>query len=409
MSIKLSQYFWGIGAKRLSDVEVAPQKSNQHEFNGIAKFKEIFGGDKIKFIGKFLYLSDLLEGAIEDNGSLTWYDARLDNPTRTEYRLYYTTNNVIRQAQAGDLLIVGRTGKSELLAIIAKAGSTSEQQLIWLFGLNEIQEKLVVKDFSDKNIELGFAAKQIITSLGIEKEEPPAIDFLEILLDEFGNAFPPTAIFSEFARRTLKNETSPVDSPDETLLLWLEREELLFKTMEWHFVKQRLMEGFGEDGLDVDEFVSFSLSVQNRRKSRAGLSFENHLAHIFRENQLRFTKKGKTERNNEPDFLFPGINEYKNIDFDTSLLTMLGLKTTAKDRWRQIIPEADKIWPKHLITLEPSISKNQTDEMIAQRVQLVLPEAIIQSYLAEQKKYIITLKEFIEIVMKKQLHRSELT
>ena len=42
------------------------------------------------------------------------------------------------------------------------------------------------------------------------------------------------------------------------------------------------MKGFAAgDGVNVDGFIGFSLSVQNRRKSRAGYSLENHLAQIF--------------------------------------------------------------------------------------------------------------------------------
>jgi hypothetical protein len=402
MSKKLSQYFLGIGAKRLSEVEIVPKKSNQHEFNGTKKFKRLFGTEKIIFSGKFLYLGEEDDNIIEGKGNLTWYDSRLDHPTRSEHRLYYTSNDVIRKAQPGDILIIGRTSQTELLVLIARAGSTSEQQLLWLFGLNEVQNKLIIKDFTEKNIELGFAAKQIISSLGFEIEEPVSVDFLELILKKFGGVFPSTIEFSNFARKTLDKTPSSIDSPDEALLIWLEREEMLFKTLERHLVQQKLHKGFGKKGTDVDDFISFSLSVQNRRKSRAGLSFENHLAQIFIENDLLFTKKGKTERNNEPDFLFPGINEYRNLKFDNSRLTMLGLKTTAKDRWRQVIPEADKIWPKHLITLEPSISKNQTDEMIAQQVQLVLPVAIIQTYTTEQRKNIMTLADFIKLIVSRQ-------
>ncbi|MFN2369176.1 MAG: type II restriction endonuclease [Desulfurivibrionaceae bacterium] len=48
-------------------------------------------------------------------------------------------------------------------------------------------------------------------------------------------------------------------------MAWMEREEILFRTMEKHLIGERLSQGF--DG-DVDSFISFSLSVQNRRKSR---------------------------------------------------------------------------------------------------------------------------------------------
>ena len=400
MPSPLSQYFTGIGAKRLSDVEVKPDISNQHEFNGIADFKNIFGTDKINFQGHFIYLSDDEEQIIEDTGSLTWYDARENHETRTEYRLYYSTNPVIDTATTGDLVVIGRTGNNELAIIVALQGSTSEQQLLWLFGLTEVSSKFIVRDLTTEDTQLNFAGRYIITSLGFEIPDT-APDFLEEIIRRFGGRFPTTAEFSTYARSTL-TDVSPIDEPDNTLLAWLEREELLFKTLEKHLVAEKLLQGFGEKGSDVDDFISFSLSVQNRRKSRAGFSFENHLAHMFDKHNVQYSWGSKTERNNKPDFLFPGIIQYHDIEFTTGLLTMLGVKTSAKERWRQILSEADRIEHKHLITLEPAISVNQTDEMIAQHLQLVLPQSLIETYTAEQQDKLINLSDFISIVRKRQ-------
>lgn len=89
MSISLSAYFVGIGAKRISEVEIKPETSNQHEFNGITDFRYLLGSDKKEFIGKFFYFGNGEEDSIVDSGNLTWYDARERHPKRTEYRLYY--------------------------------------------------------------------------------------------------------------------------------------------------------------------------------------------------------------------------------------------------------------------------------------------------------------------------------
>ena len=80
---------------------------------------------------------------------------------------------------------------------------------------------------------------------------------------------------------------------------------------------------------------------------------------------------------------------------------MLGLKTTAKDRWRQIIPEADRINQKHLITLEPAISKNQTEEMKIQNVQLVIPKSIFPTYNKSQQEELMILEEFLTLIRSK--------
>jgi len=400
MSSPLSKYFSGIGAKRLSQVEIKPDVSNQHEFNGINEFKNIFGTERISFQGHFVYLSDDVEQIVEDSGILTWYDARENHPSRTEYRLYYSTNQVICNAVADDLVVIGKTNKNKLEVIIAPQGSTSEQQLLWLFGLVEVGVKFLVRDFTKKDIQLNFAGRYIIESLGLEIPDTSP-DFLNELIRRFGNTFPKTAEFSVYARSTLKH-VSAIEEPDVTLMVWLEREELLFRTLEKQIVEEKLRQGFGESGTDVDEFISFSLSVQNRRKSRAGYAFENHLAQVFDEHNIMYSHGAKTEGNSKPDFLFPGKTYYDNLEFSTSLLTMLGLKTSAKERWRQVLTEADRIVSKHLLTLEPAISKNQTDEMIKQNLQLVLPQPIKETYTQEQQENLINLTDFLSIVRDRQ-------
>lgn len=398
MPISLSKYFSGIAAKRLSQVEINPT-SNQHEFNGIVEMKEIFGTEKYSFVGKFIFLSDEEDKTIEADGGLTWYDARERHATRTEYRLYYTSNDVIQNSAVGDLIIIARTGKDSVAVIIAQANSTSEKQLLWLFGLSEVENKFIIKDLSDKKENLGFAGKFIITTLGFELEEKE--DYLDLILETFGKKFPSTNEFSDFARSTVK-KSNPIEAPDETLLAWMEREELLFRTLEKHIVQEKLHKGFGNNGIDVDDFIQFSLSVQNRRKSRAGYAFENHLSKIFKAHKVKYSKGQATELNKKPDFIFPGINEYRDSSFDISLLTMLGVKTTAKDRWRQVLSEASRIKGKHLITLEPSISKNQTDEMLSEKLQLVIPKGIYETYTFEQQQQIVTLSDFISHVINKQ-------
>jgi hypothetical protein len=397
MSNPLSKFFVAAGAKRLSAVEAEPETSNQHEFNGVLGFREIFGSDKVTFETDFLYLADEESQEVSEPGFLTWYDARERHPTRSEYRIYYNTNEPMKLAQEGDMMIIAKTTGSKLLVIICPKGSTHESQLLWLFGLMESERKFVVREYGDVKSDLGFAGKVIVSSLGleIEEEEP---DYLSEMLGRFGTNLPTTHVFSEYARKTLKDRVSAVEAPDETLLAWMEWEEKLFRTFERHQVQIKLKGGFGKDGLDVDDFISFSLSVQNKRKSRAGYAFENHLAEIFDQNLISYSRGVKTERNNKPDFLFPGVKQYFDPLFPNTQLTMLGLKTTAKDRWRQVIPEADRISPKHLITLEPAISKNQTDEMRVQAVQLVIPKSILPTYSLDQQRELMCLEELIGLV-----------
>ena len=81
---------------------------------------------------------------------------------------------------------------------------------------------------------------------------------------------------------------------------------------------------------------------------------------------------------------------------------MLGAKTTCKERWRQVLAEAKRIDLKHLITLEPAISEDQTQQMKDMNLQLVVPDSIQQTYTEQQRMGLQSFKEFIEEVKQTQ-------
>jgi len=219
---------------------------------------------------------------------------------------------------------------------------------------------------------------------------------IEDMLEAFKGRFPTTKEFSKYARNSLDDTSLILEDPDQLLINWMEQEEFLFRALEKTIVSERLMEGFVlANGVDIDGFLSFSLSVQNRRKSRVGHAFENHLEVIFKEFSLFYQRGARTENNSKPDFIFPHLEAYKSPQFNPEYLTMLGVKTTCKDRWRQVLSEAKKIDQKHLITLEPAISENQTDEMKSNKLQLVIPKPIQDSYSNNQKGYLWSLKDLI--------------
>jgi hypothetical protein len=401
--MRLSAYFIGVGAKRLSEVEVNRNISNQHEINGVQPFKEIFGQDKISTVGKFLYLNDTdADGEVsieilDSEAKATWYDARTNHPTRTEYRLYFSSNVAIDAAKAGDLLILGVNDKKEVTAFIAEAGSTAESQLLELFNLEQVEKGFVIKNFEREDKELGFVERRILETIGIEPEDV-AINYLHEMLGLFGK-FPTGDVFSRFARSKVP-DADPIGEPDLTVSKWYEMEYELFKTLERHEILAKLKEGFGANNDDVDDYLRYSMGIFQRRKSRAGGAFEKHLEEIFLANKLKFKAQAKLGRA-KPDFIFPGIAEYNDPRFNIDLLTMLGAKTTSKERWKQLLPES-KIDTKHFITMEAAISKNQTDEMIEKRIQLVLPKPVMASYKPQQLKHIISLSDFIELVKDRQ-------
>ena len=399
----LSQYFTSVAAKKLSAVEVDFTRSHQHEFNGSNELKTVLGRDEPKeFQTTFLWIEEQ-NAALSEIGWVKWYDARANHPTRSEYRLYYPSNAILNLASEGDTLFIARRTDDTLLMVVTVAGSTIERQLYWLFGLNEpVGNLFSSSEIENNNHEIDFTTRFILEELNIEVEEPEN-DLLDTLIKPFNNVFPTTSAFSYYARKTLTEKVDFIDDPDGALITLMGWEEKLFRRLERHIVELRLNQGFSnKDGQDVDGFISFSLSVQNRRKSRAGSAFEDHIGHIFKKNSLLFDTRIQTELKSKPNFLFPNLESYSSDSFPVELLSVLGAKTSLKDRWRQVATEAKKIKTKHILTLEPGISENQTNEMIGNNIQLVLPKSIHQTFNTKQKSWLWDLKYFISYIKDKQ-------
>ncbi len=187
-------------------------------------------------------------------------------------------------------------------------------------------------------------------------------------------------------------------SPDKILFDWRDVESKIFFKLEDKLYRDVYTRPFA----NCNDLMDFANSILNRRKSRAGKSFEHHLSAIFTANKLIFEEQAITENNKRPDFLFPNSNCYHNFEFPSDDLTVLGAKTTCKDRWRQVINEADRVDVKYLCTLQPAISRAQLKEMKDSHIELVVPKSLIGSYPKENQSEILCLADFISIVKNKQ-------
>lgn len=215
--------------------------------------------------------------------------------------------------------------------------------------------------------------------------------------------FPDTRIMAKGARDCFNMANKIVaknvmTEPDNVLLGWLDTEYTLFKYMEEKVYSNILARPFSS----IDTFVAMANEVLNRRKSRAGKSLEHHLADIFTHNNLIFEEQVITEENKKPDFVFPNGKCYHNITFPGDLLTVLGAKTTCKDRWRQVLNEADRVDEKYLFTLQQGISSNQLKEMQDYNLHLVVPHKYLTSFPKEYRDGISDLSTFIGMVKERQ-------
>ena len=186
--------------------------------------------------------------------------------------------------------------------------------------------------------------------------------------------------------------------PDSRLLARRDCEYQVFQSIEEAIELPGIQAGF--DG--IDQFVARAQTVLQRRKVRSGRSLELHVRHIFREEGLtedhHFSHGTTSESGNRPDFLFPSQAHYLDPGFPEARLRMLAVKTTCKDRWRQVTREADRIRTKHLLTLQEGVSVNQYRQMTKSGVRLVVPERLIQRFPEEVRPDLTTLHGFIQDV-----------
>ena len=393
--MNLSSVFSHVAHKQLVAVDLPNMGSHQHELNGVQALREFFGtGDRTHGTISWHYFADD-EESIQEKTEFTFYDARENHPTRTEWRFYYR-GSFLSRAHVGDRLFIARSNSGQLFGLVFQNGSAWLRAAEALFGVTGSTPRLFAlphRDLHSQQLEL--LRSQILDELNLEITVPATQTDEQLMVEKYGRTFPSTKEMAGFARSQI--EVNP-DNSDETLVRWLNREEELFRALEQVIIGEKLRQGFK----NVDEFIEYSLSVQNRRKSRMGFALQNHLSELFIHKRLRFKAQARTEGNNRPDFLFPGEREYHDANFDTAYLVMLGVKSTSKDRWRQVLDEADRIPDKHLCTLEPGISTKQTEAMRNRRLTLVIPSELHSTYTEAQRREMMNIEAFIEFVRHKQ-------
>lgn len=318
-----------------------------------------------------------------------WYNNRLYGGTRNETRL---TNFGGRSSA---LLNPESTGSLAIFAFPAENPGTSVS--VWVARSPDEEELIedVVGPVEPGRWVIWSASPQLRLALPVAGV--PARANCSLSPDEMPAgwlaAFPSGA---ELIRKAIELRPARELAVDARILRRRECEYELFRSVEEVVELPRISEGFAS----IDEFVARAQSVLQRRKARAGRSLELHTREILLEEGFEqdrsFSHGTESDPGRRPDFLFPSAEAYRNAAFPTSSLRMLATKTTCKDRWRQILNEADRVATKHLLTLQEGVSVNQFREMTDAGVKLVVPKGLHDAYPAAVKAELMTLKAFLE-------------
>ncbi len=325
---------------------------------------------------------------LKKNGTIRWQDDYSTSCTFTWYeskKELRITNfgrgrSPLRPEFTGALFVMVKDSEEDYQGFILNTDEDI-QEFLDSFGLTPAE--------TNRPIEL--------SRVNPEVKEKNAIDaFIAGLTVDFPSSFDMSQAARMIQFDVYRNRRLTITDPDSALLKWTEEEYRLFRAIEHDRYGGTVSRGFAT----VDDFIALANQVLNRRKSRAGKSLEHHLSAIFDENRIEYTAQGVTEGNKKPDFLFPSEEAYHDMTFSIEKLCTLAAKTTCKDRWRQILNEADRLRDEHkyLCTMQQGISAAQMDEMQTEKVILVVPKPYIDAYPRDRRDRIWTISRFVGYV-----------
>lgn len=390
MNSYLSRYFSGVMVKRLSVVETAPDHSNQHEFNATSEMKKLLGSERATLDAAFVYLADN-SFKLTDTGFVTWYDARENNPTRSEYRLFYKKTDISVKAVAGDTLYLCIKPDRSLLVIVAAGGSMIDYCLGWFFDVS-VTDRFSSSRMSDYDPSLRFVYDRILRLIDIEPLDdisPLVSDFI----NQYGEEIPDPVTFASFVRSSLP--TLSTADPDHILMSWISQDYYLYCGLEKELLRRRMAAGFK----NVRGFVEYSNKMQALRKGRLSEMVATYFSCLLQSKGLKFEKMN-SESGQSFTMLFPGSWEFVSPSFPVgrrSLLTFFN-DTVADEQ----LPEHDEINRQHILTLTP-FRHSCSDEMLQNgSVQLVVPRAVQNSCPPDKRFWFLTVEEFLKILSEKK-------
>lgn len=321
-----------------------------------------------------------------------WYNKRLHKTgTRDEARLTGFGGS------SSALLDPESTGA--LTAIVFRTGGNSESEIrVWVCQ-NSAEEELIEDRVGPIEPSQWIAWRPV----GSASAQPTLFDNVAPALSSCWltpEQMPSGWLINFPTGQEIINKTVEIGSydtldVDERLIRRRDCEFELFRSVEEAIELPNIKAGF----TNLEDFLKRAQTILQRRKARSGRSLELHVRHILNEENFEagrtYSHQPESEPGKKPDFLFPSQEAYRNPAFPAHQLRMLGVKTTCKDRWRQIIPEADRIEEKHLLTLQEGVSENQFREMTDQKVRLVVPSGLHDSYPEAVRSHLISLESFI--------------
>jgi hypothetical protein len=369
-------------AKRLVAVEVRPNRSNQHEFNaGLLRKALGIEQDRISGPLTLLFYTDDSGRAEVDESEFTLYDAREGQAHRgPEYRLYYTSRAVERHAREDDLLVVQRPARgNKLLGVVARSGTDVARELA---AALELGDGARLQRFVEAKPHAGSEKAAEVLGLRTSERRPMSdVETHPVYLEAVRTGvIPPPKVLAKAGRVLAVERHGDRLSPDDFLLLSMEAETDLFFAIERAIKGEKLATLAARGAVAFDAIMEEAKRIQQSRRSRRGLSLQDHFAALLDRERIPYASQCKTELGETPDFVVPGSTEYHDARYPSDRLRMVACKSTSRERWRQVLTEAARVPQKFLLTLDEKLSRELVVAMRRSGLRVFMPDAITNEY-----------------------------
>lgn len=138
------------------------------------------------------------------------------------------------------------------------------------------------------------------------------------------------------------------------------------------------------------------LSASQQRKTRAGRSFEHHIAAALKAGRIRFVEQAVTG-GRRPDFVMPDLKQLHSRKRTKKDALVLAAKTTLRERWKQVSSERLDC-EVFLATVDDRVAANSIQEMADADIRLVVPESLKASNETHYRgrNNVISFREFFD-------------
>jgi len=151
---------------------------------------------------------------------------------------------------------------------------------------------------------------------------------------------------------------------------------LFFEAMQDEIYQQYLIaqEHAGQKLIDLQvaqqgavcfaEMDKLFMSIFQSRKSRAGKAFEYIIKELLTRLSYPFSEQVDID-GAKPDFVMPSEQYFKDKPLDSIIFTA---KRTLRERWRQVVTEANKGYGYFLATLDAGVTRSQIEQAANHKV-----------------------------------------